>query len=169
MSSKFDSSELYLAHRGELLDYASKIVGDRSQAEDVVQEAYLRFGSAASQQIVSEPLSYLFRIVRNLSLDMRRRASRDLGRLTPFGPEDSLPDGLPSPELAVAGRQELRLLRAAMAELPEQQRIALEMHRFSGHTIREIAAHLDVSVGTAYALLKQSLEHCRRRLFRKDN
>ena len=169
MSSEFNSSELYLAHRGELLDYASKIIGDRSQAEDIVQEAYLRFGSAASQQVMSEPLSYLFRVVRNLSLDMRRRTVRDLGRLTAYGEDHRLPDGLPSPEVTVAGRQELRLLRMAMAELPEQQRVALEMHRFSGHTIREIAAHLDVSVGTAYSLLKQSLDHCRRRLFRKDN
>lgn len=60
--------DLYLAHRGELLDYASKIVGDRSQAEDVVQEAYLRFDPAAAERSLSAPLSYLFRIVRNLSL-----------------------------------------------------------------------------------------------------
>src|SRR3546814_11129897 len=68
----------------DLLDYASKIVGDRSHAEDVVQEAYLRFDAATAERSIGEPLSYLFRIVRNLSLDLRRRIGRDRGRLAPI-------------------------------------------------------------------------------------
>ena len=40
---------LYLVHRGALLNYANGIIGDRAQAEDVVQEAYLRFADAAAR------------------------------------------------------------------------------------------------------------------------
>ena len=47
---------LYLAHRGELVNYASAIVGDRGRAEDVVQEAWLRFGAAADSRPIDEPV-----------------------------------------------------------------------------------------------------------------
>lgn len=164
-----NTPDLYLAHRGELLDYASKIVGDRGQAEDVVQEAYLRFDAALAERGIAEPLSYLFRIVRNLSLDLRRRLGRERVRLTPIAADaaDELVESRPSPEADAAGRQELRLVAAALAELPERTRTALEMHRFGGHTVREIAVHLGISVGTAHTLLVQGLEHCRSRLYRR--
>lgn len=161
--------DIYLAHRGELLDYASKIVGDRSRAEDVVQEAFLRFDAAAAERGFTEPLAYLFRIVRNLSIDLRRSLGRDRGRLTAITGDaaDTLREDRPSPEAEAAGRQELRLLEAAMWELPERTRIALEMHRFGGRTVRDIAAHLGISVGTAHTLVARGLEHCRDRLYRR--
>jgi len=42
---------LYMEHRAELLNYASGIIGDRARAEDVVQEAYLRFADAAARRL----------------------------------------------------------------------------------------------------------------------
>ena len=47
---------LYMAHRRELVNYASGIVGDRARAEDVVQEAYLRFSEATARRLLEEPL-----------------------------------------------------------------------------------------------------------------
>ncbi len=64
---------VFLAHRGELVSYAAAIVGDRTRAEDVVQEAYLRFDAAALGRPLDEPLGYLYRIVRNIALDGRRQ------------------------------------------------------------------------------------------------
>ncbi|KZD04126.1 RNA polymerase subunit sigma-24 [Oceanibaculum pacificum] len=160
--------ELFSAHRGELVNYASRILGDRSHAEDVVQEAYLRLDSAIVDQPLREPLAYLYRIVRNLSLDVRRRLMRERGRM-PSGGEaamDEIAEDRPSPESEVGARGEVRLLAQAMAELPDRTRVALEMHRFAGCSIREIANRLDISVGTAHALVIDGMEHCRRRLFR---
>ena len=52
---------LYLANRGALVNYANGIVGDRARAEDVVQEAFLRFTSARekSDEAVERPRAYL--------------------------------------------------------------------------------------------------------------
>ncbi len=72
---------LYVAHRDQLVDYASKILDDRAHAEDVVQEAYLRLDAAAATRLLGEPLRYLYRIVRNLALDTRRGLQRDRKRL----------------------------------------------------------------------------------------
>lgn len=166
---------LYLAHRSDLVNYASGIVGDRAQAEDVVQEAWLRFGAAADGRReegrgLTEPLGYLYRIVRNLAVDGRRRLAREqtLMEAGDGGTAETCVDEKPSPEAEILARDELRLLQAAMAELPERTRIALEMHRFGGATIKDIARHLGISVGLVHALLVDGLEHCRARLCRRS-
>ena len=157
---------LYLAHRGELVNYASGIVGDRTRAEDVVQEAWLRLGAAAEQRPPDEPLGYLYRVVRNLAIDGRRRMTREARIVDPgiaAAAELTAANELP-PESAAHGRQEIRLLQAAMAELPERTRVALEMHRFGGFKLREIAAHLGVSVTVTHELIATAVAHCRCRV-----
>ncbi|MGU9546296.1 sigma factor, partial [Bacillus cereus] len=72
-----DKLKLYLAHRAALLDYAAPIVGCRSRAEDVVQEAWLRFSRQEEDAAIRHPASYLYRIVRNLSLDLTRRSATE--------------------------------------------------------------------------------------------
>ena len=153
-----------MAHRGALVNYASGIVGDPGQAEDVVQEAWLRFGRVAKGRPLEEPVGYLYRIVANLALDRRRRASLesragDVERLAM-----DVADQTPSPEDEAIARQELERVMAAMAELPERTRIALEMHRFGGCTLKQIAQHLSVSVSMAHVLVVQGIKHCQRAL-----
>lgn len=76
VSSADPTLALYLKHRGSLVNYANGIVRDRAGAEDVVQEAYLRFSSASSdERLITSPVSYLYRIVRNLALDWVHRTS----------------------------------------------------------------------------------------------
>ena len=157
---------LYVAHRDQLVDYASKILDDRGHAEDVVQEAYLRLDAAASTRLLGEPLRYLYRIVRNGALDTRRGLQRDRRRLVTDDAVADIREDRPSPEATAVARDELRVMSEALAELPERTRIALELHRFGECTFKEIAAHLGISVGLAHALVIQGLEHCRARLYR---
>lgn len=69
---------LYAAHRNALLNYASTITGDRVNAEDVVQEAWVRCAAAVAPR--ENPLSYLYRVVRNLAIDGRRKADLERRR-----------------------------------------------------------------------------------------
>ena len=158
--------DLYVAHRRKLVFYASGIVGDPERAEDVVQEAYLRFRKATAAHLPEEPVGYLYRIVRNLAVDrLRRRTLEDrhtvgaAERLTAVVADDT-----PSPEDTAIARQELARVIAAMAELPERTRIALEMHRFGGCTLKEIARHLNISVSMAQVLVMDGVRHCQRAL-----
>lgn len=153
---------LYLAHRGALLNHARGIVGDRAQAEDVVQEAWLRFGRAASARVLDQPVGYLYRIVINLALDRSRRAALECPGTASDGESlaGSVADPAPSPEEEAIAREELGRVMAAMAELPERTRIALEMHRFGGCTLKEIARHLGISVSMAHVLVVQGVKHC---------
>jgi RNA polymerase sigma-70 factor (ECF subfamily) len=156
----------FMAHRPSLVRYASGIVGSRAQAEEVVQEAWLRFDDASRLRLLEEPLGYLYRIVRNLALDGRRRLAReDLSRdsYAALVAGADVHSGL-TPEREALDKDALRVVMAAIAELPERTRIALEMHRFGGCKLREIADRLGISVALAHALVTEGIEHCFRRL-----
>jgi len=157
---------LFAANRVSLVDYASGIVGDRAQAEDLVQEAWLRLDEAARRRRLDEPLRYLFRIVRNLALDGRRRIARER-RVMSADDVDAAAVATaadPTPETVTLYKDELQRVTEAMAELPERTRIALEMHRLGGCKLREIAAFLDISVALAHVLVADGVEHCKRRV-----
>ncbi|WPZ32367.1 sigma-70 family RNA polymerase sigma factor [Thalassobaculum sp. OXR-137] len=161
---------LYADHRGALVGYAGRLLGDLARAEEIVQEAFIRFSASAETTVIDEPVAYLYRTVRNLCLDSRRSGVRDRQRdqllAEALGDLEGLRETGPTPESAAASRQELRVLQAAMAELPDRMRRALELHRFADLPVKQVAAELGVSVGTAHGLIVQALEHCRQRLDR---
>jgi len=158
-----DTTALFVEHRGSLVNYANGIVHDRASAEDVVQEAYLRFSAAAKDDQIVNPVSYLYRIVRNLALDWQRRRSVEAPRaVTPV--MENLPSDAPSAERVLFYRDELRVISEALAELPERTRIAFRMYRLEGRTLQAIADHLGVSVVRTHQLVKEAIVHAARRL-----
>lgn len=167
--SRDETLAFFMAHRPNLVSYASGIVGSRAQAEDVVQEAWLRFDDASRLRLLEEPLGYLYRIVRNLALDGRRRLVREDRTRDSYAVIAVAQDGHASltPEREALHKDALRIVMAAIAELPERTQIALEMHRFGGCKLREIADHLGISVALAHSLVADGIEHCRRRLHRR--
>lgn len=160
---------IYRQHRHALVDYADGIVGSRACAEDIVQEAWLRIEVADKRRAIDEPLSYLYRVVRNLAIDTRRRLRLEGQRLgPPVTPDafEALALDQPSPEQAAVMRDQLAVVMAALAELPARTRVAVEMHRIEGFKLREIAAHLDMSIARVQELVIDGVEHVRRRLDR---
>ncbi len=167
MAAAESSLTLYLSHRGALVNYASGIVGDRAQAEDVVQEAFIRF-SAASATPITHPVSYLYRIVRNVALDWARRSTLEAPTVAPERLE-SVPHDAPTAEDVVLFRDELRVLSEALAELPERTRLAFTLYRLEGWTLQQVADQLAVSVVRAHQLVKEAILHGSRRLDQHDS
>jgi len=153
---------LFIQHQNALIEHAAPIVG-RTHAEDVVQEAYVRFSTIRQGGgPVEQPVAYLFRIVRNLALDWLRRMNADHRRNTDFRHAAGDENGAASPEDEALHRDELRLVTAALSALPQRTQRAFEMHRFDECTFQEIAERLDVSVTTAYRLVQDALVHLMR-------
>lgn len=152
---------LYAAHQRDLAKYAGAIIGDSSTAEDIVQEAYLRFSTAMSNEWRDNPVGYLYRIVRNLALDYCRRArlERALFPHTTDEVADILFAEHSMPEHQAGVVSELKQLQTVLNELPERTRIAFEMHRFGGYKLREIAEHLNISSSMAQLLVQDGLKH----------
>lgn len=156
----------FAEHRAALVDYAAAIVGSRESAEDVVQEAWLRFDTVASTRTLEHPLGYIYRVVRNLAFDLTRRASFEKRHFESGPMPEATVEDRPSPEDALLHRQELAVVMQALQELPARTRLAVELHRFQGRKLKDIAAQLGISVALAHALVYDGLDHCRRRLRR---
>ncbi|KRR02852.1 RNA polymerase subunit sigma-70 [Bradyrhizobium jicamae] len=151
-------SVIFLAHRAALIDYATPILGSRESAEDIVQEAFLKFVPPRPEtEAPEQPAAYLYRIVRNLSLDLLRRRkleSRDPLDETSYW---AVPRAEASPEQNALLRDDIRQIAAILAEMPTETRIAVEMHRFGGHKLQDIAAHLGLSVATVHRMIHTAL------------
>ncbi|WP_193173890.1 sigma-70 family RNA polymerase sigma factor [Nisaea nitritireducens] len=157
--------DLILTHRSELISYARRIVGNHSTAEDVVQEAYLKYwahagSGAGTPEPITEPVGYLYRIVRNLAFDWQRRPARTLTSNVSSDILSSYPAPDASPEADAMWRQELAAVQSVIDSLPERTRIAFEMHRLGGMTLQDVADHLEISVTRAHQLIKQALMKC---------
>ena len=98
----------------------------------------MRFATMIATRPLEDPLSYLYRIVRNVALDgLRQQVSRDHYLLDESAmAAAATADISPSPEAQALHRQELEFVRAALAELPERTRKAVELHRLEGLKIR---------------------------------
>jgi len=157
-----DTSSIFIEHRSSLVDYAARIVGSRAHAEDIVQEAWFRLRGLDDPSRVREPLAYLYRLVRNLAIDTQRKLSREISRSVPEATAFAMADDRPSPERAAAGKNELRAVLEALAELPERTRIAIRMNRVEGRKLQEVADHLDLSVTRTFKLIVEGIAHCDR-------
>jgi RNA polymerase sigma factor (sigma-70 family) len=150
--------------RKELVNYAGVVSGDTAGAEDLVQEAWLRFDRAAQSHTVSKPLHLLWRILRNLSIDRGRRLAHER-RVVISGRDEGLlagqPDDQPSVEDMLIARDELVRIQRLLDSFDPATRIALEMHRFEGARLREIAAHLGISLTSAHGLVTTAVRQIR--------
>jgi RNA polymerase sigma-70 factor (ECF subfamily) len=166
---ELDSAALYRTHRRALVDYASRITGDRERAEDVVQDAWERIEAVERRRVLAKPLGYFYRIVRNLALDGLRVRKRDLARAAgaAAGALEAIPDDAPSPESGLIAREELRIVLESLGQLPERTRLALTLHTIEGLTLRDVAERLGVSTARAHALVVEAKLYCAKQLKRR--
>ncbi|WP_241609311.1 sigma-70 family RNA polymerase sigma factor [Rosenbergiella australiborealis] len=156
--------EIYLTHRSRFVDYAAAIVGNRALGEEIVQEAYLRFKDAKTIPHRNLSQGYLQRIVRNLAIDLLRKGNTEKEYTAYDENIGAIADDKPSPEEIISQRHDLKTLSAALDELPPRMRAALEMHRFEGFKLKEIAERMNISITLAHSLVSEGLLHCRNRL-----
>ena len=150
--------DLFVSQRAALVDYATPLVGDRGRAEDIVQEAFLRFAPAADSIAATEqPVAYLFRMVRNLAFDWKRR--RQVERRGEQGEPEwwMVPAAARTPEQELIHAQTMAKLEAAMATLAPDIRLALEMHRFGGFRLAEVAEHMGWSLSKTHRVIRDAL------------
>ena len=132
---------------------AARITLNRSDAEEVVQEAFMRVWVKAptwrpQAEAGAQFGTWFHRILVNLSIDRRRKpAGEDLERA------GEIADDAPSALDAVEGGETARRVAEAVARLPERQRAALAMCHFEGLSNIEAAEALGLSVGAVESLL----------------
>lgn len=151
---------VFIAHRAQLRLAALKIVRTPEQADDVVQDAFIKVAEMKTLLCVRQPLAYLFQLVRNLAIDQHRQTALEWRYFT--AEEDGLhvPAPTATPEAFVGNMQQLRLVAEALARLPERTCRAFELCRLGGHTQREVAAQLGVSATLVNFMIRDALTSC---------
>jgi len=139
---------LYEQLRPALVRFAEGIVGDRADAEEAVQDAFLAASRAGR---LDDPRPWLYRVTRNAAVDVLRRRRR-LVSLDADGDSPLAAVEL-SPHAQAELSDELRLLRQGIDRLPDQQRSSLLLRELAGLGYREIAGVLDVSEANVKVLI----------------
>ena len=164
---------LYDRHSSTVLGLALKIVGDRAAAEDILQESFWRVWKSAAtfQPQRGSFTSWLFRIARNLAIDLYRR--RNVRPQTMPNGEDgaSLLDQTPDPDMDVANQAqsalETKQVRSALSSLSGVQRQVIELAYFYGMTRQEIAEATGEALGTIHTRARLALQKLKEELERQ--
>ena len=132
-----------------VLGFATRLLGDRAEAEDVAQEAMLRLWQLAPdwRQGEAKVTTWLYRVVANLCTDRLRKKR---GVALEAIPEPA--DGAASAEAVMIEDARQHALHDALASLPERQRVAVVLRHIDGLGNPEIAKAMDISVEAVESL-----------------
>jgi RNA polymerase sigma-70 factor (ECF subfamily) len=153
---------LYEQHGAMAFSIAYRITGDRTAAEDVVQEAFLGAWRNAARYVDARGSvrTWLLAIVHHRAIDAirRRRPTTELPE-----PESSLPAALTLPDTwaEVSERLDRDAVLAALSSISEVQREAIELAYFGGLTQTEIAERTGVPLGTVKGRMRLGLQGLR--------
>jgi RNA polymerase sigma-70 factor, ECF subfamily len=149
-----------LRYQDMALSLAYRNTQNWTDAEDIVQEAFIRvFKSANRYKGQSGIKTWLYRIVVNLCIDHQRKnkSSISLDTMATDLVSQSTPDHLEAQETAA-------LVQKAVYELPERQRIALILHRYENLSHSEISESTGWSRSTIESLLVRAYDKLRKKL-----
>lgn len=149
---------LYDATCARALGLAIRVIRDRAQAEEVVQECYLEAWRSASRfdSDKGSPMAWLMTMVHRRAVDRVRSAEAATRRDTAYH-QGTQPVPHDSTAEAAHASLEARRVRAALETLTAVQREALELAYFGGYTHTEVASMLDLPVGTAKTRIRDAL------------
>lgn len=160
------------AERRSLLRFLAARCGDASDAEDLLQELWLKAATMEPTGPIANGRAYLFRMANNLVLDRARARRRAMRRDREWiGPEETAvgvielrPDPAPGAEAELIEAEEGEMVRRAVNALPEGARRALILYRFEGLGQGEIAAIMGISRSGVEKHLALAMKHLRNSL-----
>jgi RNA polymerase sigma-70 factor (ECF subfamily) len=149
--------QLMIRHQQAVFNIAYRVTGNRQEAEDVAQEAFVKAYRALGRFDTERPFApWLYRIATNTALNWvkRRRPETTLDTETP------LADPAPGPEAQAIATDTAAQLRTAIAALPSNYRAVIELRHFQGLSYQEMSDALNVPISD----VKSWLFRARRKL-----
>lgn len=156
---------IFLAQRPMLLRLLVARLGSREDAEDVLQDMWLRIDRLAAEPI-AQPAAFLHRVAANLATDRRIAAGRRGARDAVWVDSQPQADELPDAERTLMAQRQWQEVEGAIADMPDRMAIALRMFRLDEQPQRAIADHLGISVSGVEKLLQRAYRKIHDRLDR---
>ena len=151
-------AELYQLTSAKLFAVALRIVQDRGQAEEVLQECYVSIWHHASDYAVakSQPMTWLAAIVRNRCLDAVRRVRVETTELDETLIETTA-DAAPTPEAATEAAAEAARIGRCIGGLEASERQAIGLAFYHGLSHHEVATQLRKPLGTIKSHIRRGM------------
>ena len=151
------AAELFERYGPALLRFSDRLLADRSTAEEVTQEVFVKVISRAHQYDGRAAVSsWLFAIAANACRDRRRRDRR--ATIVPLEAVGDLAARGEGADALLSGRQRRLAVRQALGALSDEQREALVLARYHGLPYAEIAKVLGISVGAVKTRIFRAVE-----------
>ena len=149
-------SALYDATSAKLFGICLRILNDRSEAEDTLQDVYIRIWNKADSYAVTghSPMTWLITVARNLAID-RYRVQKDKG--ADIDAATHVADAKPGPEAQVIAVSERRQIDNCLDELEPERAGAVKGAYLEGETYQELADRYGVPINTMRTWLRRSL------------
>jgi len=164
--------EEFLIRREKIGRFLIARLGNTADAEDALQEMFIRLSRAQTAAEIKDRGAYLFRMAMNVSRDHRRdraraRAREGLWAETQYTIQagTAVLDAPPA-DSSLAARQLLVQVRNALAELSPQCQRVFRMHKFEAMPHREVAEALGISRRTVEKHMHTALQHLTKRVHR---
>jgi len=160
-------------YRRPLVSFMYRMARNTTTAEDLAQEVFLRvYRSRATYEASAKFTTWLYRIATNLAVNHARDTRHERPEVTvsldepdeDTGTALELPDGTLSVEQALVRRERMLAIRSKVEALPEQQRLAVIMHKYQQMDYKEIAEVLKKSESATKSLLFRAYETLREQL-----
>ena len=153
---------VYAETAAKLFGVCLRILNDRSEAEDVLQEVYLTVWRKASvfDETRASPISWLVAIARNRAID-RVRSGNPARMSAPLEAADAVPDPAPDAAESLEVSQENRRLYACLDELEERSAQAIRAAFMDGLTYEALAERQGVPLGTMKSWIRRGLAKLR--------
>ena len=161
--------ELVTRHQEKAFSLALRCLGRWDLAEDISQEAFLRvYHSAKRYRSKAKFTTWLYRIVVNLCLDMKRKAKRTPIEFSEYsGHFESKPED--NPVSILEAKERKNVVWNALEELNSRERVTVVLHRFHGLSHAEIAIATGSSQSAVESLLVRSYQKLRKELAKYKN
>ncbi|NQY23473.1 MAG: RNA polymerase sigma factor [Campylobacteraceae bacterium] len=135
-----------LAYYKELIYYVQRMVGDKDNAKDVVQEAYSRVIHVDNKTTISNKRAYLYKMVRNIVIDDVRK-NKNIAKIAYEEEQFVIPSNEQPDELTVQDNTQ-QVLMSIVQNLPTRSKQAFIFHILEGYSRKEIALKMGINIST---------------------
>ena len=154
--------EIYDATRVKLFGICFRILGDRKEAEDALQDVYVNLWQRADRYDPSRasPISWLATFARNRAVD-RLRTGKVRGGAVPVEEANPLPDEAPLADSLLVDAESAAQVHTCLGHLDQKTRDNIRSAFFDGFTYAELAERADVPLGTMKSWIRRGLQKLR--------
>jgi RNA polymerase sigma-70 factor (ECF subfamily) len=149
---------VYRLTSAKLFGVVLRILGERSEAEDVLQEVFVTVWRKADDFDANRasPMTWLIAIARNRAIDRLRAAKRSRS-MEPIDAANEVADAGIAADAALESAQDHAKLHGCLGELAERERLALRGAFFDGNTYDDLAVRMKVPLGTMKSWIRRAM------------